>query len=188
MACCDSQDILLYIEGELGPDEAARVRAHTAVCDACRELLLTEQALESALGGLRDLEPPSDFASATVRRAECDVVSALHSPRERRRAAAISASLASLALLLLWPTGVYGSALQSLAPARCLARFATGWIHNTALSAFIVCRTLSRNLLEESSLSVGAVLAVLLLLVSLLAWLIAGYRREMAERGRHTAQ
>jgi anti-sigma factor RsiW len=181
---CNPEDILLYIEGELGPDEAARVRAHTAVCEACRDLLLTEQALESALEGLRAVAPPPDFASATVRRAECDVTHALHSPRERRRAAAISVSLASLALLLLWPTGIYGSILQTLKPARCMARFATGWIENTVLSVFIVCRTLSRNLLEESSLSVGAVLAVLTLLFALLGWLIAGYRKDAAAPDR----
>jgi len=179
---CNPEEILLYIEGELGPEEAARVRAHTAVCEACRELLLGEQALESALGGLRDVEPPPDFATATVRRAECDVTFALHSPRERARAAAISVSLASIALLLLWPTGVYGSVLQILKPARCMGRFAMGWIENSALSVFIICRTLSRNLLEESSLPAGAIVGVLALLVTLLAWLIAGYRKHAAGR------
>jgi anti-sigma factor RsiW len=185
---CNPEEILLYIEGELGPEAAARVRAHTAVCTACRELLLTEQALESALGGLRHLEPPPDFTSATVRRAECDVTHCLHSPRERRRAAAISVSLASLALLLLWPAGVYGSAMQTLAPARCMGRFAAGWIQKTALSVFIVCRTLSRGLFAESSLPVGAVLAVLGLLIALLAWMIAGYRRHTAESEHGTGR
>jgi hypothetical protein len=86
--------------------------------------------------------------------------------------------------MLLWPTGLYGSALQTLAPARCMGRFAANWLQNTGLSVFIVCRTLSRNLLEESSLPVGAVLAVLLLLVTLLAWLIAGYHKHATARGR----
>ncbi len=174
---CNSEDILLYIEGELGPEEAARVRAHTAVCQACHELLLTEQALESALGGLRGVEPPPDFATATVRRAECDVTHALHSSGERRRAALVAMGLAVLALML-WPAGVYGSVLSTVAPVRCLGRFAMNWIENTAFSVFIVCRTLSRNMLEESSLSVGAVLLVLVLLVALLAWLISGYHKH----------
>ena len=77
---CNSEEILLYIEGELGPDDAARVRAHTRSCAACREILETELALESALGELKSLEPPPDFATATVRRAQCDVTHALASP------------------------------------------------------------------------------------------------------------
>ena len=49
---CNAQEILLYIEGELAPSDAARVRGHIAGCAACRELLLAEQALELSLGGL----------------------------------------------------------------------------------------------------------------------------------------
>lgn len=173
---CDPEDILLYIEGELGPEEAARVRAHTAVCAGCRELLLTEQELESALGGLRDLEPPPDFAAATVRRATCDVASCVMSPSERRRAAAISVALAAVALALLWPTGVYGSVLQAFAPARCMAKFAFRWIQSTGLGAFVVARTLSRGLIEGASLPLGAVVVVLAVLLGVLVWLIAGYR------------
>lgn len=173
---CNTDEILLYIEGELGPEAAARVRAHTAVCEACRERLLTEQALESALGGLRDLEPPPDFASATVRRAECDVTACVFSSGERRRAALISVSLATLALLLLWPTGAFGSVLQSLAPARCMGRFLLGWVQSTGLSLFVVARALSSGFIEETSLPLGAVALVLVGLVGLLVWLISGYR------------
>lgn len=181
---CNPEEILLYIEGELSPDDAARVRAHTTACAECRELLQTELALESALGGLKELEPPKDFASATVRRAQCDVTHALHSPRERRRAAAISASLASLSLLLLWPTGVGASVVQMLGPARCMTKFACGWLQSSALSAYIVARTLSSNLLEEASLTVGIAALVLAAMIALLAWLIAGYRRFAAEGER----
>ena len=177
---CNSEEILLYIEGELGPDDAARVRAHTRSCAACREILETELALESALGELKSLEPPPDFATATVRRAQCDVTHALASPHERRRAAAITASLASVSLLLLWPTGVASSLFAMLGPARCMAKFTCGWLQSWTLSAYIVTRTISRNLLEEASLPVGAALAVLVVLLALLVWLLAGYRRHAA--------
>lgn len=184
---CNTEDILLYIEGELGPEEAARVRAHTAVCTSCRELLTTEQALASALGGLRDLEPPPDFASATVLRAQCDVSHALTSPREWQRAGAVTIGLTTLSLLLLWPTGFFGSVVEMFKPMRCLGRFAVGWVESSALSIFIICRTISRNLLAESALPVGAALAVLVLLLILLVWLIAGYRRFATEDERdHT--
>ena len=185
---CNSEDILLYVEGELGPEEAARVRAHTAVCPACHELLVTEQALASALGGLRDVEPPPDFCTATVRRAECDVTHALTSRGERRRAVAISASLAAISLLLLWPTGVLASSAQALAPLRCMARFAFGWIESSAVGVFIVCRTVSRSLFREMSLPVGAALIVLALLIMLLAWLIAGYRKHASGGEQHGAR
>jgi anti-sigma factor RsiW len=175
---CNPEEILLYIEGELGPEEAARVRAHTAACAACRELLLSEQALDSALGGLRDLEPPPDFASDTVRRAQCDVTACVFSPGERRRAALIAVALASLSVLLLWPTGAFASVLQTLAPARCMARFACNWLQSTGLTAFVVARTLSRSFLQVSSLSLGGGVAFFAVLVVLLAWLIAGYRRQ----------
>ena len=180
---CNPEDILLYVEGELGPEEAARVRAHTAVCEGCRELLATEQALGTALGGLKAFEPPKDFCTATVRRAECDVTHALRSSGERRRAFAITASLASLSLLLLWPTGFLASTLEALAPLRCMARFALGRLESSAVSLFVISRTASRFLLEEASLPVGAAVGLLALLLGFLAWLIAGYRRQAAERG-----
>jgi anti-sigma factor RsiW len=182
---CNPEEILLYVDGELSPDDAARVRAHAAACASCREILQTEQELGSALGSLQGLEPPPGFASATVIRARCDVTHALRSPHERRRAFAISASLAFTSLLLLWPTGVAGSVLQMVAPARCMARFVGSWLQSWALSVYIVSRTLSRNLLSEASLPVGAAVVVLALLLALLVWLVRGYRRHAAvgERG-----
>ena len=181
---CNPEEILLYVEGELGPEEAARVRAHTAVCEACRELLATEQALGCALGELRTLEPPPDFATATVRRAECDVTHALQSSGERRRALAITAALASLSLLLLWPTGVLSSTLTALAPVRCMAKFAFARIESSAVGLFVIARTASRHMLEETTLPVGVALALLLLLLTFLGWLIAGYRRHATVAGR----
>lgn len=174
---CNPEEILLYVDGELAPDDAARVRAHTAVCASCRDLLQTEQELEGALDGLKGLEPPPGFASATVMRARCDVAHALRSPRERRSALAISAALAGLSLLLLWPTGVAGSVVEMAAPARCMARFAGSWLQSWGLSVYIVTRTLSRNLLSEASLPVGVAVAALVLLLLLLGWLLRGYRR-----------
>jgi anti-sigma factor RsiW len=177
---CNPEEILLYIDGELSAEDAARVRAHTAVCSACREALLTEQALDSAFGGLKDLEPPPGFAAATVRRAQCDVTHAVRSHGEWRRALAISAVLALLTAALLTPTGIFDSVLSSLSPLRCMARFAFGWVESSVLSIFIVSRTLSRNFFHAASLPVGGVVLVLAVLVALLAWLIAGYRRQMA--------
>lgn len=185
---CNVEEIMLYVEGELGPDDAARVRAHTSTCASCRELLLAEQAFVSALGQIKDVEPPTDFASATVRRAECDVRHALKSPRERRHALLVAVVLGGLSVLLLWPTGVLASVVQSLAPLRCIARFAMSWTGNTALSVFIVSRTISRNLLEATSLPVGAALLLLALVLSVLVWLITGYRSESSPSEHDTVR
>ena len=97
--------------------------------------------------------------------------------------------LATLALLLLWPTGVYAYVASSLAPVRCIAKFALGWTGSTALSVFIVSRTVSKGLLEASSIPLGAALLLLCGILALLVWLIAGYRRTgTASVERETTQ
>lgn len=185
---CNAEQILAYIDGDLSPEDAARVRAHTAVCDACRHLLHSEQALDCALGGLSDFAPPPQFATDTVRRAECDVRHALHSPRERKRAAAVAGGLGSLSLVLLWPTGILSTLLSNLAPLRCLGRFALGWVENSAHSFFIVSRAVSRGALQAAHIPVGAVAVVLVLLVSVLAWMLVAYRRQSAAPARSTVR
>ena len=183
---CNAEQILAYIDGDLSPDDAARVRAHTAVCESCRQLLQSEQALDSALGGLSNFAPPPQFASDTVRRAECDVRHALHSPRERKRAAVVAGGLGSLSLALLWPTGVLSTLLSSLAPLRCLGRFALGWVESSALSLFIVCKAVSRGALHAAHLPVGGLAVLVVLLVSMLAWMLIGYRRRASAPDRST--
>jgi anti-sigma factor RsiW len=175
---CNAHEILLYIEGELAPGDAARVRAHVAVCGPCRELLLAEQSLELSLGGLGTIDPPKDFANATVSRARCDLTSAVASPRERRRAATVVASLSVASLLLLWPTGMIDAAIRSLAPLRCLSRFAFCWLSSSGLGALIVARTISRHVFSDSRLPVGLALVALALLVVLLFRMIGWYRAQ----------
>ena len=177
---CNTQEILLYLEGELAPEDAARVRAHVAACAACRELLLAEQELERSLSGLGEVEPPKDFADATVARARCDLTSAVASPRERRRAAAVVASLSATSLLLLWPLGLLDSTLRALAPLRCLSRFAACWLEGSAVGTFIVARTVARHVLDEGRLP-GAVI-LLALLIALLVRLLGLYRERVASR------
>jgi anti-sigma factor RsiW len=177
---CNVQDILLYTEGELAPDEAARVRAHVAACAACRQLLLAEQALARSLGGLGDIETPENFAAATVSRARCDLTSAVACPRERWRAVAAVASLSAVSLLLLWPTGVIDAAFRSLAPLQCVSRFAFCWLSGSAMGALIVGRTLSSYALDRGRLPVGAALAALAVLLAVLVWMIGSYRAHAA--------
>lgn len=178
---CNAEQILAYIDGDLSPDDAARVRAHTAVCESCRQILQSEQALDSALGGLSNFAPPPEFATETVRRAQCDVQHALHSPRERKRAAAVAGGLGSLSLVLLWPTGILSTIVSNLGSVRCLARFALGWVESSALSLFIVCKAVSRGALHAAHLPVGGVALLLAILVSVLVWMLLGYRRQSTD-------
>lgn len=180
---CNPEDILLYVEGELAPEDAARVRAHTAECASCREILLTEQALGCALGELRAPEPPAGYANATVLRAKCDVTQTIKCPHERRRAVLISTSMGALAILLLWPIGVLPSLLQTLAPLRCLTRFAIGWVSNAVWSVALVSRTLFRDLFQETHLTTTGGALMLVGLVALLVWLVVGYRRRIFADG-----
>lgn len=183
---CNAEQILAYIDGDLSPDDAARVRSHTAVCETCRQLLQSEQALDSALGGLTDFAPPPQFATDTVRRAQCDVHHALHSPRERKRAAAVAGGLGTLSLVLLWPTGILSTILTNLAPLRCLGRFAIGWIESSALSLFIVCKAVSRGALHAAHLPVGGLAVLFVCLLSVLVWMLVEYRRQTSAPARNT--
>lgn len=185
---CNPEQILAYIDGDLSPDDAARVRAHTASCEECRQILQSEQALESALGGMSSFAPPPEFANETVRRAQCDVGHALHSPKERRRAAAVAGGLGSLSLVLLWPTGILSTLLANLAPLRCLGKFAFGWVESSALSLFIVCKTVSRGALHAAHIPVSGLAVLFVLLVALLAWMIVEYRRQSSTSARSTLQ
>ncbi|MCC6743020.1 MAG: zf-HC2 domain-containing protein [Acidobacteria bacterium] len=181
---CNPEQILAYIDGELSPDDAARVRAHTASCESCRQILQAEQAIESALCGMSSLAPPPEFADDTVRRAKCDVGHALHSPKERKQAAAVACGLGSLSLLLLWPTGFYSTLLTSLGPLRCMGRFALGWVESSALSLFIVCKTISRGAMNAVHMPVSGLVLLLVLLVAVLVWMLVGYRQQSRASSR----
>ena len=183
---CNVEQILAYIDGDLSPDDAARVRAHTAACESCRQVLQSEQALDSALGGLSAFSPPPEFASETVRRAQCDVGHALRSPREWKRAAAVTGGLGMLSVVLLWPTGILSTVLTNLAPLRCLGRFALGWVESSALSLFIVCKAVSRGALHAAHLPVGGLVVLFLFMALVLVWMLIAYRRQSTAPTRST--
>jgi anti-sigma factor RsiW len=171
---CDRQQILLYVEGELGPEDASRLRAHVAQCAPCRAALEEEQDLASALGGLGALDCPDDFASATVTKARCDLTHAVSNPRERGRAILIAASLSGLAMFLLWPTGVLDPVVRALGPLPCISRCVVAGLANTGMSALMVGRVVSRHVFERNDAS-NVALLLLLGLVALLGVLLRRY-------------
>ena len=60
------QDLSLYLEGELGPYEAAKLEEHIDVCAACREALAERRLLHEAFVSLPPFEVPEDFAAAVM--------------------------------------------------------------------------------------------------------------------------
>jgi anti-sigma factor RsiW len=60
---CDERraDLILYLDGELGPAERTELEAHLATCPVCPGILEAERRLSGALGALPGLEPSGDF-------------------------------------------------------------------------------------------------------------------------------
>jgi anti-sigma factor RsiW len=171
---CDRERILLYVEGELAPEDASRLRAHVAQCPPCRAALDEEQEFASALGGLDDLNCPDGFASATVTKARCDLTHAVSSPHERGRAVLIAAALSGLAVFLLWPTGVLDPIVRALGPLPCISRCVLSGLANSGMGALMVGRAVSRQLFEQHD-ATNVALLILVGLVVLLAVLLRKY-------------
>ncbi len=59
---CDAVQALMsgYLDGELGPEERARVDSHAGTCDDCRQELETMRQLVSASSGIAVASPPEE--------------------------------------------------------------------------------------------------------------------------------
>jgi len=171
---CDRENILLYVEGELAPEDAARLRAHVANCESCRAALEEEQQLASALGGLGDLECPSDFTATTVTRARCDLTHAVTNASERGRAVLIAFGLCAAMVGLLWPTGVLDPLRHILGPTPCIVRWIFYSFARSGIDALKVGRVVSRQVFERHDATLVAFLAFVCL-ATLLGVLLRRY-------------
>lgn len=95
MKYCDDYAALLdlYVDGELSPDEMARVQAHLDVCPGCRAYVDDALAIRAAFPGLDDAEVPAGFAG--------DVMSAIRAQAAPRQAKAAPQKQLSKLLLPL---------------------------------------------------------------------------------------
>jgi predicted anti-sigma-YlaC factor YlaD len=57
-----------YLEGELAPEEQAKVAEHLQGCEECRKELETFRHTLRSLSGLRPLPPPDNFARKVQQR------------------------------------------------------------------------------------------------------------------------
>lgn len=123
--CPRPEHLYLYLEGELGPYDAAKLEEHIEVCAACRDALAEREALHQAFTTLPPFEVPEDFARR--------IMDALPEPEARRPGwlaplvagvAALSVGLLGFNLftgtsvleVLLAVNGFIGSVLARVAP------------------------------------------------------------------------
>lgn len=124
--CPRPEDLYLYLEGELGPYEAAKLEEHVECCAACREALAERRRLHEGFTSLPPFEVPADFVRS--------VMDSLPELETRRRpwlapliagAAALSVGLVGFNLftglsafdILVALNGFFGRAVAQAAPA-----------------------------------------------------------------------
>ena len=81
MKYCDEFAALLdpYIDGELSPEETARVREHLRSCDGCRAYVQAALIMRDAFPEAEDTEVPEGFAEGVMAAIRADAA-----PRKRR--------------------------------------------------------------------------------------------------------
>ena len=82
MKYCEDFAALLdpYIDGELSPEETARVREHLRSCDGCRAYVQAALTMRDAFPAAEDTEVPAGFAEGVMAAIRADAA-----PRKRRR-------------------------------------------------------------------------------------------------------
>ena len=82
MTYCKEFSALLdpYIDGELSPEETARVREHLHTCDGCRAYVQAALAIRDAFPEAEDTPVPDGFAAGVMAAIRADAA-----PRKRRR-------------------------------------------------------------------------------------------------------
>jgi predicted anti-sigma-YlaC factor YlaD len=123
--CPRPEHLYLYLEGELGPYDAAKLEEHIEACAACRDALAERRILHEAFTTLPPFEVPEDFSRR--------IMDALPEPEARRPGwlaplvagvAALSVGLLGFNLftgtsvleVLLAVNGFVGSVLARVAP------------------------------------------------------------------------
>ena len=123
--CPRPENLYLYLEGELGPYDAAKLEEHIEGCAACRDALAERRVLHEAFTGLPPFEVPEDFARS--------VMDSLPEPEVRKAGwlAPLIAAVSALSVgllgfnlftgtsvleVLVAVNGFFGSALARVAP------------------------------------------------------------------------
>jgi len=65
-SCPRPENLYLYLEGELGPYDAAKLEEHVECCATCRDALAERRVLHEAFTSLPPFEVPDDFARSVM--------------------------------------------------------------------------------------------------------------------------
>lgn len=106
---CSPHDLDAYLDGDLGPDQAALVREHAASCTACDAEINAARQLDSAFARARSVRVPSAVVAAALadarrspaRPPQAAERAAAPSPKHRFRAPVL-ALVAVVALATTW--------------------------------------------------------------------------------------
>ena len=144
------QDLYFYLEGELGPYEAAKLEEHLDVCAACREALAERRLLHEAFVSLPPFEVPEGFAAAVMEK--------LPEPEAARSGwlAPLAAAAAALAVGLVGFSFLTGAGLADILVA--VNRF-LGSVAATVLPLGAKVLKLAALLLDVSSDAVSMLFA-----------------------------
>lgn len=179
---CPRADIVAYIDGELSPREEMDLEMHFAVCSVCSAELNEQKkllcALDFALDDCEEIKLPENFTKVVVAAAESNV-KGLRCPRERNRALLVCTVLFSMVVLILGAEisttfASFGTLTEQFF---AVGGFFVHLIHDIAVAATVILRSLCLQFVFKSSLSVlllGACFAVSFLIFSRL---ITRFRR-----------
>jgi anti-sigma factor RsiW len=172
--CPRPEHFYLYLEGELGPYDSAKLEEHVECCAGCREALAERSVLHEAFTSLPPFEVPRDFARR--------VMDSLPEPEVRKAgwlapliaaASALSIGLLgfnlftgmSIVEVLVAVNGFFGSALARITPLLAktlmLLNVLTDVIGDLVRLGFSSLATAAR-VLGPQGLAVGLGLGVLL--------------------------
>ena len=101
MKYCENFAALLdpFIDGELSPEEMARVQAHLDECPACRAYVDDALAIRTAFPDVEDTELPEGFAESVMARVRADTPAQKQKNRPWLKALASLAACCAIVLL-----------------------------------------------------------------------------------------
>ena len=121
MKYCETFAALLdpFVDGELSPDEMARVQAHLDACPACRAYVDDALAIRAAFPDAEDTPVPDGFSESVMARIRAETVSQKRKNRPWLKALASLAACCAIVLLAA-PMFSHGSKTEA-APAEAPA-------------------------------------------------------------------
>ena len=101
MKYCETFAALLdpFVDGELSPDEMARVQAHLDACPACRAYVDDAMAIRAAFPDAEDTPVPDGFSESVMARIRAETVSQKRKNRPWLKALASLAACCAIVLL-----------------------------------------------------------------------------------------